>query len=145
MSKSVVVNEEEFETLAEAIQDEDGWTVDESTITDPDGDVAVQLTDTSEKGQGLAEWLILTAFVALFVVVGFAFFAPASSKPSIRRLSLISLNKRKPLAKKYRHIGDQNEHPALPRKKERELRLASQLSGNENARSRTFVLCFILL
>jgi hypothetical protein len=77
MSKTVVVNEEEFETLAEAIQDEDGWTVDESTITDPDGDVAVQLTDTSaEKGQGLAEWLILTAFVALLVVVAFAFLAP---------------------------------------------------------------------
>ena len=78
MSKTVVVNEEEFETLAEAIQDEDGWTVDKSTITDPDGDVAVQLTDTSaEKGQGLAEWLILTAFVALLVVVAFAFFAPS--------------------------------------------------------------------
>ena len=28
MSKTVVVNEEEFEALAEAIQDEDGWTVD---------------------------------------------------------------------------------------------------------------------
>jgi hypothetical protein len=40
--------------------------------------VAVQLTDTSaEKGQGLAEWLILTAFVALLVVVAFAFFAPS--------------------------------------------------------------------
>jgi hypothetical protein len=78
MSKTVVVNEEEFETLAEAIQDEDGWTVDKSTITDPDGDVAVQLTDTSaEKGQGLAEWLILTAFIALLVVVAFAFFAPS--------------------------------------------------------------------
>jgi hypothetical protein len=50
MSKTVVVNEEEFEVLVEAIQDEDGWTVDESTITDPDGGVAVQLTDTSEKG-----------------------------------------------------------------------------------------------
>ena len=75
MSKTVVVNEEEFEALAEAIQDEDGWTVDESTITDPDGDVAVQVTDTSEKGQGLAEWLILTAFIALLVVVAFAFFA----------------------------------------------------------------------
>ncbi len=48
----------------------DGWTVDESTITDPDGDVAVQLTDTSaEKGQGLAEWLMITAFVVLLVVV----------------------------------------------------------------------------
>ena len=77
MSKTVVVNEEEFEALAEAIQDEDGWTVDESTITDPDGDVAVQLTDTSEKGQGLAEWLMITAFVALLVVVAFAFFAPS--------------------------------------------------------------------
>jgi hypothetical protein len=77
MSKTVIVNEEEFETLVEAIEDEDGWTVDKSTITDPDGDVAVQLTDTSaEKGQGLAEWLILTAFIALLVVVAFAFFAP---------------------------------------------------------------------
>ena len=78
MSKTVVVNEEEFETLVEAIQDEDGWTIDESTITDPDGDVAVQVTDISaEKGQGLAEWLILTAFVALVVVITFAFFAPS--------------------------------------------------------------------
>ena len=77
MSKTVVVNEEEFETLVEAIENEEGWTVDESTITDPSGDVAVQLTDTSaEKGQGLAEWLMITAFVALLVVVAFAFFAP---------------------------------------------------------------------
>jgi hypothetical protein len=77
MSKTVVVNEEEFETLVEAIEDEEGWNMDESTITDPDGDVAVQVTDTSEKGQGLAEWLILTAFIALLVVVAFAFFAPS--------------------------------------------------------------------
>jgi len=78
MSKTVIVNEEEFETLVEAIQDEDGWAVDESTITDPDGGLAVQVADTSaEKGQGLAEWLILTAFVALLVVVAFAFFAPS--------------------------------------------------------------------
>ena len=78
MSKTVVVNEEEFEALVEAIEDEEGWTVDENTIIDPDGDVAVQLTDTSaEKGQGLAEWLILTAFVALLVLVTFAFFAPS--------------------------------------------------------------------
>ena len=77
MSKTVVEIEEEFKTLVEAIQDEEGWTVDESTITDPDGDVAVQLTDTSEKGQGLAEWLMITAFVALLVVVAFAFFAPS--------------------------------------------------------------------
>ena len=76
MSKTVVVSEEVFETLVEAIENEEGWTVDESTITDPDGDVAVQVTDTSEKGQGLAEWLILTAFVALVVVITFAFFAP---------------------------------------------------------------------
>ena len=38
MSKTVVVNEEVFETLVEAIEDEEGWTVDESTITDPDGE-----------------------------------------------------------------------------------------------------------
>ena len=78
MSKTVVENEEKFETLVEAIQNKDGWTVDESTITDPDGDVAVQLTDTSaEKGQALAEWLIITAFVALLVVITFVFFAPS--------------------------------------------------------------------
>ena len=60
MSKTVVVNEEEFETLAEAIEDEEGWTVDESTITDLDEDVAVQVTDISaEKGQGVAEWLMI--------------------------------------------------------------------------------------
>ena len=39
--------------------------------------MAVQLTDTSEKGQGLAEWLMITAFVALLVLVTFAFFAPS--------------------------------------------------------------------
>ena len=78
MTKTVAVSQEEFETLVEAIQENDGWTVDESTITDPDGEVAVQLTDTSaEKGQGLAEWLILTAFVALLVVVAFALFTPS--------------------------------------------------------------------
>ena len=78
MSKTVVVNEEEFETLAEAIQDEDGWTVDESSIIDPDGDVAVQLTDTAaERGQGLAEWLMISAFIALLVAVAFAFLAPS--------------------------------------------------------------------
>ena len=78
MSKTVVVNEEEFEPLVEAIQNEDGWTVDESMITDPDGDVFTQLTDTSaEKGQGLAEWLIGTALVALGVLVVFALFAPS--------------------------------------------------------------------
>ena len=78
MSKTVVVNEEEFEVLVEAIEDEEGWNMDESTITDPDGDVAVQVTDTSaEKGQGLAEWLVITAFVALLFVVAFAFFAPS--------------------------------------------------------------------
>lgn len=78
MSKTVVVSEEVFETLVEAIEDEEGWTVDESTITDPDGGVAVQVTDTSaEKGQGLAEWLMITAFVALLVVVAFALFAPS--------------------------------------------------------------------
>ena len=78
MSKTVVVNEEVFETLVEAIEDEEGWTVDESTITDPDGDVAVQVTDTSaEKGQGLAEWLMITAFVVIGVLVVFALFAPS--------------------------------------------------------------------
>ena len=78
MSKTVLVSEEVFETLVEAIEDEEGWTVDENTITDPDGGVAVQVTDTSaEKGQGLAEWLMITAFVALVVVVAFAFFAPS--------------------------------------------------------------------
>ncbi|MBT6059849.1 MAG: hypothetical protein HOG55_01485, partial [Anaerolineae bacterium] len=70
MSKTVVVNEEEFEALVKAIEDEEGWNVGESRITDPDGDVAVQLTDTAaEKGQGLAEWLMITAFVALLVLV----------------------------------------------------------------------------
>jgi len=78
MSKTVIVNEEEFEVLVETIEDEEGWIVDEITITDPDGDVAVQLTDTSaEKGQGLVEWLAITAFIALLIVVTFAFFAPS--------------------------------------------------------------------
>ena len=77
MSKTVVENEEEFEPLVEAIQDEDGWTVDDSTITDPNGAVAVQLTDTSaEKGQGMIEWLIGTGLVALGVLAVFILFAP---------------------------------------------------------------------
>ena len=83
MSKTVVENEEEFEPLVEAIQDEDGWTVDKSTITDPDGAVAVEISGTpagpgaSETGQGMAEWLIGTALVALGVLVVFALFAPS--------------------------------------------------------------------
>ena len=77
MSKTVVVNEEAFETLVEAIEDEEGWDADENTITDPDGNIAVQVTDTSESGQGLAEWLMIIAFVALLVLVAFALFAPA--------------------------------------------------------------------
>jgi len=82
MSKTVVVNEEEFEPLVEAIQDEDGWTVDESTITDPDGAVAVEISGrpagpgASEKGQGMAEWLIGTALVALGILAVFILFAP---------------------------------------------------------------------
>jgi hypothetical protein len=78
MTKTVVVSQEEFETLVESIQENDDWIIDESTITDPDGAVAVQATDTSaEKGQGLAEWLMITAFVAIGVLVVFAFFAPS--------------------------------------------------------------------
>ena len=77
MSKTFVVNEEKFETLVEATREEDGWTVDESTITNPDGDVVTQLTDTSaEKGQGMIEWLIGTALVALGVLAAFILFAP---------------------------------------------------------------------
>jgi hypothetical protein len=77
MSKTFVVNEEKFETLVEATREEDGWTVDESTITNPDGDVITQLTDTSaEKGQGMIEWLIGTALVASGVLSVFTLFAP---------------------------------------------------------------------
>ena len=77
MSKIVVENEEKIETLVEATREEDGWTVDESMITDPDGDVVTQLTDTSaEKGQGMAEWLMGTALVALGVLSVFILFAP---------------------------------------------------------------------
>ena len=81
MSKTVVVNQEEFETLVEAIRDEDGWTVGESTIIDPDGTVAVQTsdspTDVSEQGSGMAEWLLGIALVALGVVSAFVLFAPS--------------------------------------------------------------------
>jgi hypothetical protein len=82
MTKTVVVNEEEFETLVEAIQDEDGWTVDESTIRNLDGTVAAQTSDTSpqaqasEKGKGMAAWLIGTALVAIGVLAVFILFAP---------------------------------------------------------------------
>ena len=83
MSKTVVVSQDKFETLVEVIENEDGWAVDESTITDPDGNVAVQTSDTptehlaSEKGKGMVEWLMGTALVALGVLVVFALFAPS--------------------------------------------------------------------
>ena len=82
MSKTVVVSQDKFETLVEVIEHEDGWSVDESTITDPDGDVAVQTSDTSaehlasEKGKGMVEWLMGTALVALGVLSAFILFAP---------------------------------------------------------------------
>ena len=82
MSKTVVENEEKFETLVEAIQNKDGWTVDDSTLTDPNGAVAVEISGTpaehsiSKKGQGIIEWLIGTALVALGVLAAFILFAP---------------------------------------------------------------------
>jgi hypothetical protein len=82
MSKTIVVSQDKFETLVEVIENEDGWTVDESTITDPDGNVAVEASDTpaehlaSEKGKGMVEWLMGTALVALGVLSAFILFAP---------------------------------------------------------------------
>ncbi len=74
MNTPVVVNEEEFEVAVEVIENEEGWSVEDDAIIDPDGNIAVT---TSEQGQGLVEWLVLSAVVAFGVLVVFQVVSPA--------------------------------------------------------------------
>ena len=68
MNTPVVVNEEEFEVAVEVIENEEGWSVEDDAIIDPDGNIAVT---TSEQGQGLVEWLALSGVIAFGVLAVF--------------------------------------------------------------------------
>ena len=82
MNTPVVVNEEEFESAVEAVSDEAGWLIGTDGIVDPEGNIAILVTDddgdtnTSEAGHGLIEWLALTGVVAIGVLTAFSVFAP---------------------------------------------------------------------
>ena len=75
---SAVVNEEEFETVVEILEDEDGWLIGTDGVVDPDGNIAILVSDDdkTEAGHGLIEWLVLTGVVATGVVTFFSIFAP---------------------------------------------------------------------
>ena len=74
MSTPVVVNEEEFDLAVEVIENEEGSTVEEDAIIDPDGNIAVEIEGSSitEKGQGLLEWMALSGTVAFIVLLFFS-------------------------------------------------------------------------
>ena len=80
MNTPVVVNEEEFEVAVEAVSANDGWLIGSDGIVDPDGNIALLVSDDgdkgSEAGHGLIEWLALTGVVAAGVVTAFRIFAP---------------------------------------------------------------------
>ena len=75
-----VVNEEEFEVAVETVSANDGWLIGSDGIVDPDGNIALLVSDDgdkgSEAGHGLIEWLALTGVVAAGVVTAFRIFAP---------------------------------------------------------------------
>lgn len=74
-----VVKEEEFESVVEILAEEDGWLIGTDGIVDPDGNIAILVSDddnSSEAGHGLVEWLALTGVVALGVMAAFSVFAP---------------------------------------------------------------------
>ena len=76
-----VVNEEEFEVAVETVSCEDGWLIGSDGIVDPDGNIALLVSDDggdkgSEAGHGLVEWLALTGLVATGVLAAFRIFAP---------------------------------------------------------------------
>ena len=79
MSTPVVVNEEEFDLVVEVIENEEGSTVEEDAIIDPDGNIAVEIEGSSitEKGQGLLEWMALSGTVAFIVLLFFSVFGSA--------------------------------------------------------------------
>ncbi|MBT7072957.1 MAG: hypothetical protein HN855_07655 [Anaerolineae bacterium] len=77
-----VVNEEEFEVAVETVSCEDGWLIGSDGIVDPDGNIALLVSDDdgdkgSEAGHGLVEWLALCSVVAAGVLTAFRIFAPA--------------------------------------------------------------------
>jgi hypothetical protein len=76
-----VVNEEEFDIAVETVSDNDGWLIGSDGIVDPDGNIALLVSDDgdkgSEAGHGLVEWLALTGVVAAGVLAAFRIFAPA--------------------------------------------------------------------
>ena len=82
MSKTVVVSNKQFKTKVDVVRGNDIWTADTSAIRNLDGTVAARTSDTSpqaqasEKGKGMAAWLIGTALVALGVLAVFILFAP---------------------------------------------------------------------
>ena len=76
-----VVNEEEFEVAVEAVSANDGWLIGTDGIVDPDGNIALLVSDDggdrgSEAGHGMIEWLALTGVVAAGVLTVFRIFAP---------------------------------------------------------------------
>ena len=81
MTTPAVVNEEEFEVAVEAVSANDGWLIGSDGIVDPDGNIALLVSDDdgdkgSEAGHGLVEWLALTGLVAAGVLTAFRIFAP---------------------------------------------------------------------
>lgn len=74
-----VLNEEEFENVVEILADEDGWLIGTDGIVDPDGNIAILVSDDdkAEAGHGLIEWLALTGAVATFVIAVFRVVGPA--------------------------------------------------------------------
>ena len=75
-----VLSEEEFESVVEILAEEDGWLIGTDGVVDPDGNIALLVSDDdgkgSEAGHGLVEWLALTGVVALGVLAAFSVFAP---------------------------------------------------------------------
>ena len=83
MTTPAVVNETEFEVAVETVSESDGWLIGTDGIIDPDGNIALLVSDDdddagngSEAGHGLIEWLALTGVVAAGVVAAFRIFAP---------------------------------------------------------------------
>ncbi len=81
MTTPAVVNEEEFEIAVETVLNEDGWLIGSDGIVDPDGNIALLVSDDggdsgSETGHGLIEWLALSGMVAIAVLTAFRIFAP---------------------------------------------------------------------
>ena len=76
------VNEEEFDIAVEAVSDNDGWLIGTDGIVDPEGNIAILISNDddddngSEAGHGLVEYLALTGVVAAGVLAAFRIFAP---------------------------------------------------------------------